>query len=103
MRWKQVWLSAVALTVVEAPDIPGIPAGLATDGPNYLAFLTALRKAMPSGKSMSFAAPAASWYLKQFPIRDMAKQVDYIVYMTYDLHGMTWIPRMYGSVLITPV
>ncbi|KAK9415412.1 putative chitinase [Seiridium unicorne] len=70
-----------------APDIPGIPAGLATDGTNYLAFLTALRKALPSGKSMSFAAPASYWYLKQFPISDMAEHVDYIVYMTYDLHG----------------
>lgn len=25
--------------------------------------------------------------MKQFPIKDMAKIVDYIVYMTYDLHG----------------
>lgn len=67
---------------------------MATDGPNYLAFLTALRKALPSEKSMSFAAPASYWYLKQFPISDMAEHVDYIVYMTYDLHGMTCIPLM---------
>lgn len=33
------------------------------------------------------AAPASYWYLKAFPIADMAKEVDYIVYMTYDLHG----------------
>ncbi|KAK8087733.1 killer toxin alpha/beta [Apiospora hydei] len=70
-----------------APDIPGIPPGLPSDGPNYLAFLTALRGKIPSGKTMSFAAPASFWYLKQFPVKDMAKLVDYIVYMTYDLHG----------------
>ncbi|KAK8004679.1 chitinase [Apiospora arundinis] len=70
-----------------APDIPGIPAGLPSDGPNYLAFLIALRGKIPSGKTISFASPASFWYLKQFPVKDMAKQVDYIVYMTYDLHG----------------
>ncbi|KAK8054957.1 glycosyl hydrolase- family 18 [Apiospora rasikravindrae] len=37
---------------------------------------------------MSFAAPASFWYLKQFPVKDMAKLVDYIVYMTYDLHAL---------------
>ena len=42
---------------------------------------------MPTGKTLSFAAPASYWYLQQFPVKDMAKQIDYIVYMTYDLHG----------------
>lgn len=70
-----------------APDIPGIPAGLATDGPNYLSFLRALRKKLATGKSLSIAAPASYWYLKSFPIAEMSKLVDYIVYMTYDLHG----------------
>jgi GH18 family chitinase len=37
--------------------------------------------------SVSIAAPASYWYLKQFPIKDMSEVVDYIVYMTYDLHG----------------
>ncbi|KAJ7161200.1 glycoside hydrolase family 18 protein [Mycena filopes] len=46
-----------------APDIPGIPAGDPGDGGRYLSFL------------------------KSFPIADMSKVVDYIVYMTYDLHG----------------
>lgn len=36
---------------------------------------------------MSIAAPASYWYLKAFPIDKMAKELDYIVYMTYDLHG----------------
>jgi chitinase len=70
-----------------APDIPGIPAGLATDGPNYLSFLKTLKGKLPSGKTLSIAAPASFWYLKSFPIKDMATYLDYIVYMTYDLHG----------------
>ncbi|KAH6997387.1 glycoside hydrolase family 18 protein [Ilyonectria destructans] len=70
-----------------APDIPGIPPGLKSDAPNYLAFLKKLRKALGTSKSISIAAPASYWYLKAFPIAEMAKEVDYIVYMTYDLHG----------------
>ncbi|KAJ2849889.1 hypothetical protein IWW36_002308 [Coemansia brasiliensis] len=70
-----------------APDIPGIPPGLASDGPNYLEFLKKLRAALPSDKSLSIAAPASYWYLKSFPIAEMAQYLDYIVYMTYDLHG----------------
>ena len=42
---------------------------------------------MPSGKTISIAAPASFWYLKSFPIDKMAKELDYMVYMTYDLHG----------------
>ncbi|KAJ2757055.1 hypothetical protein GGI19_000351, partial [Coemansia pectinata] len=70
-----------------APDIPGIPAGLPADGPNYLSFLRKLKAKMPAGKSLSIAAPASYWYLKNFPIAEMAPLLDYIVYMTYDLHG----------------
>ncbi|KAF2094641.1 killer toxin alpha/beta [Rhizodiscina lignyota] len=70
-----------------APDIPGIPPGLKTDGPNYLSFLQTLRGKMPAGKTISIAAPASFWYLKSFPIAKMVKELDYIVYMTYDLHG----------------
>lgn len=42
---------------------------------------------MPQDKSLSIAAPASFWYLKQFPIQKMSTLLDYIVYMTYDLHG----------------
>lgn len=41
----------------------------------------------PDGRSLSIAAPASFWYLKAFPIGKMADLLDYIVYMTYDLHG----------------
>ncbi|KAJ5159039.1 uncharacterized protein N7500_008690 [Penicillium coprophilum] len=70
-----------------AIDIDGTPPGLATDGPNYLKFLTTMRSKLGTGSSLSIAAPASYWYLKSFPINNMAKQLDYIVYMTYDLHG----------------
>jgi chitinase len=70
-----------------APDIPGVPPGSAEDGPNYLAFLKLVRAALPADMSIGIAAPASYWYLKGFPISDIASVVDYIVYMTYDLHG----------------
>lgn len=69
------------------PDIPGIPAGNKDDGANYLAFLRELRQQMPATRSISVAAPASYWYLKHFPIAEISHVVDYIVYMTYDLHG----------------
>lgn len=69
-----------------APDIPGIPAGSEEEGDNYLAFLVILKNLL-KGKSLSIAAPASYWYLKAFPIDKISKVVDYIVFMTYDLHG----------------
>ncbi|KAH0426127.1 glycosylhydrolase family 18-6 [Colletotrichum camelliae] len=70
-----------------APDLPDMASGGSKDeGPNYLAFLVILKNLLP-GKSISIAAPASYWYLKQFPIKEIGRVVDYIVYMTYDLHG----------------
>jgi GH18 family chitinase len=63
------------------PDIPGIPAGDAEESQNYLEFVKVVKSKMPTGKTVSFAAPASYWYLKQFLIEDMAKVVDYIIYM----------------------
>jgi len=70
-----------------APDIPDITPGSPEEGTNYLAFLQLLRSKLPSGKSISIALPASYWYLKQYPVKDIAKYVDYFIYMTYDLHG----------------
>ncbi|KAG8410935.1 hypothetical protein J3458_016500 [Metarhizium acridum] len=71
-----------------APDIPGVPpSGNPQEGLNYYKFLSIANSALGSGKSVSFAAPASYWYLKAFPIELMAKSLDYVVYMTYDLHG----------------
>jgi len=70
-----------------APGGNGMPPGSPDDGANYLAFLKMVRSALPSGKTLSIAAPASYWYLRGFPIADISKVVDYIVFMTYDLHG----------------
>jgi GH18 family chitinase len=72
-----------------APDIMvgGQPIGQKTDGIDYLKFLTILKKNLGADKSVSIAAPASYWYLKAFPIDRITAAIDYIVYMTYDLHG----------------
>ncbi|KAH7317180.1 hypothetical protein B0I35DRAFT_504621 [Stachybotrys elegans] len=69
------------------PDIPGIPPGAAEEADNYLEFVKLVKQKMPGGKTVSIAAPASYWYLKQFLIAEMAEHLDYIIYMTYDLHG----------------
>ncbi|KAK4136083.1 glycoside hydrolase family 18 protein [Trichocladium antarcticum] len=69
-----------------APDLPDFDPGTAEDGPNYVAFLAILKNLLP-GRTVAIAAPASYWYLKQFPIKEISRIVDYIVYMTYDLHG----------------
>ena len=69
------------------PDIPGIPEGEAEETTNYLEFVKLVKSKMPSGKTVSIAAPASYWYLKQFLIAEMSEYLDYIIYMTYDLHG----------------
>ncbi|ROW15174.1 hypothetical protein VPNG_03014 [Cytospora leucostoma] len=81
-----------------APDIPGIPAGGADDGANYLAFLVVLRDLLGTEKSISTAAPSSYWYLKAYPLAEISNVVDYIVFMTYDLHGQ-WD---YGNANVNP-
>ncbi|KAJ4286854.1 hypothetical protein N0V88_007866 [Collariella sp. IMI 366227] len=70
-----------------APDIPTIPAGDASEGRDYATWLRNVRDTLPKSKSVSFAAPASYWYLKAFPVSTIASFIDYVVYMTYDLHG----------------
>ncbi|CAI7608393.1 unnamed protein product [Penicillium viridicatum] len=79
-----------------APDIPGIPAASTDDGENYLAFLKVLKSLLP-GKTVSIAAPASYWYLKGFPIAEISEVVDYIVFMTYDLHGQWDVANAYSQ------
>lgn len=67
--------------------VGGTPIGKETDGQDYLRFLTALRSYLSPDKSVSIAAPASFWYLKAFPIQEISAIIDYIVYMTHDLHG----------------
>ncbi|KJZ77005.1 hypothetical protein HIM_03326 [Hirsutella minnesotensis 3608] len=70
-----------------APDIPDIPPGSPEEGLNYLRFLITLRQLLPANKTVSIAAPASYWYLKGFPMKEIMKYIDYVVYMTYDMHG----------------
>jgi chitinase len=78
--------------------IPGIPSGSPEDGVNYQEFLSLLRGLLPSTYSVSITAPASYYYLQNFPIYNMSQIVDYIVFMTYDMHGQ-WD---YGNVFTDP-
>ncbi|KAL4997043.1 hypothetical protein BDV10DRAFT_186556 [Aspergillus recurvatus] len=80
-----------------APDIPGIPASDAGDGERYLQFLKLVREKLPDSKTLAIAAPASFWYLKGFPIAEISEVVDYIVYMTYDLHGQWDYGNQYAT------
>ncbi|KAI0419879.1 class V chitinase Chi100 [Xylaria grammica] len=79
------------------PDIPGIPAGSSSEGSGYFFLLDELKDKMPSGKTVSVTAPASYWYLQYFPIQALSAVVDYIVYMTYDLHGQWDYQNKYAS------
>ncbi|KAI1131231.1 class V chitinase Chi100 [Nemania abortiva] len=71
----------------DEPDIPGIPAGTEADATGYFLLLDELKQKMPEGKTVSVTAPASFWYLQHFPIQAISLVVDYLVYLTYDLHG----------------
>jgi GH18 family chitinase len=75
------------LTPTQAPDIPDVPSDDPQNGLNYYRLLSSLKTALGSSRTVSFAAPASFWYLKSYPIKKMANEIDYIIYMTYDLHG----------------
>ncbi|KAF4156615.1 hypothetical protein CNMCM6069_006513 [Aspergillus lentulus] len=70
-----------------APDIPDIPPGNPEAGRDYYYLLSNVKKALGGTKSVSFAAPASYHYLKSSPMKAMGIHLDYIVYMSYDLHG----------------
>jgi GH18 family chitinase len=63
-----------------------------------LAFLAILKNLLP-GRTVAIAAPASYWYLKQFPIKEISRVVDYIVYMTYDLHGQVSFPPWFSILM----
>ncbi|KAL8301705.1 hypothetical protein RB593_000487 [Gaeumannomyces tritici] len=73
-----------------AKDIPGTPEGFDSDGADYLKFLAVIKSKLSGKQTLSIAAPASYWYLKAFPIGRMAAVLDYIVYMTYDLHESSY-------------
>lgn len=53
----------------------------------YLHFLTSLKQKLGTNKSVSIAAPASYWYLKAFPINHISAVINYIIYITYNLHS----------------
>ncbi|KAF4462820.1 killer toxin subunits alpha beta [Fusarium albosuccineum] len=65
-----------------ATDIEGSEPGQRDDGENYFQFL----KLVPS-----------FWYLKSFPIKKMAPLLDYVIFMTYDLHGQWDVGSRWAS------
>ena len=67
--------------------IPGIPDDDKKDGQRYLELLKLIKSKLPAGKTLSITIPASFWYLKNFPIKDMQKYIDYQVFMTYDVRG----------------
>ncbi|KAL7803586.1 glycoside hydrolase family 18, chitinase [Trichoderma aethiopicum] len=81
----------------DEPDIPGIPEGSADDATGYFLLLDELKLKLPSSRTLSITAPASFWYLQYFPILEISYVVDYIVYMTYDLHGQWDYPNKYAS------
>ncbi|CAI4210330.1 unnamed protein product [Parascedosporium putredinis] len=80
-----------------ADDIPGTTPGGPDDGDNYVEFLKLVRSKLADSKSVSIAAPASYWYLQWFPMKDIGKVVDYIIYMTYDLHGQWDVNNEYAQ------
>jgi len=64
-------------------EFPADPA----EGNTYLTLLASLRSLLPAGMTVSVAAPASYYHLKNFLIAQMASVVNYVVFMTYDLHG----------------
>ncbi|KAK4450329.1 killer toxin subunits alpha/beta-like protein [Podospora aff. communis PSN243] len=80
-----------------APDLPDIPSADPLEGENYLEFMRILRGLLPREKSLSFAAPASFWYLQGFPIARIMQVVDYVIYMTYDLHGQWDYGKPWGA------
>jgi hypothetical protein len=81
--------------------MPGIPPGDPAEGQHYLELLKLLRALMPD-KELSFCAPASFWYMKQFPVKEMAEVSDYVIYMTYDLHGQVSFPSRPGLQVSSP-
>lgn len=79
------------------PDIPGIPKGTEAETTGYFLLLDELKMKLPSNRTVSITAPASFWYLQYFPIQALSFVVDYIVYMTYDLHGQWDYGNKYAS------
>ncbi|MCJ1347172.1 hypothetical protein MMC31_005393 [Peltigera leucophlebia] len=71
-----------------APERSGNP----QDYVNYVSFLANLRNALGSGGhnyGLTITIPSGYWYMQNFDLVAMEKNIDWFNVMTYDLHG-TW-------------
>ncbi|KAK4465311.1 glycoside hydrolase, subgroup, catalytic core [Cladorrhinum samala] len=72
----------------EYPGAADLPGNDGSQGADYRITLLQIKTLLrPTGQTVSFAAPASYYYLKNYPVSAFASFVDYVVYMTYDLHG----------------
>ncbi|KAK3986863.1 glycoside hydrolase, subgroup, catalytic core [Cladorrhinum sp. PSN332] len=83
-----------------AQDFPGNNDG--TEGSDYAVVLAQIKSLLrPTGKTLSFAAPASYYYLKNYPVSHLSNTADYVIYMTYDLHGQ-WDVGQAGATTSCP-
>lgn len=76
--------------------------GKAEDTENYVLLLKTLRETFDaSGNTfgLTFTAPSSYWYLRWFDLPNMAKYVDWINVMSYDLHGVWDSQDPIGSIV----
>ncbi|KAK4231442.1 glycoside hydrolase, subgroup, catalytic core [Podospora fimiseda] len=86
----------------EYPGSHDFPGNDGTEGRDYGTVISQIRSTLrQNGKTVSFAAPASYYYLKNYPIEQMARNVDYVIYMTYDLHGQ-WDVGQAGATTSCP-
>ncbi|KAG8165716.1 hypothetical protein KVR01_004268 [Diaporthe batatas] len=74
-------------------EYPGAPdrGGKKDDTKNYVELCKTLRETFDkSGRTLgiTFTAPSSFWYLRWFDLPGMMKYVDWLNFMTYDLHGV---------------
>ncbi|KAE8419746.1 glycoside hydrolase superfamily [Aspergillus pseudocaelatus] len=63
--------------------------GRPTDKENFTKLLQEMRQVFHSKYVMTFAAPLASYYLRNYDLKGASEAVDWINVMAYDIHG-TW-------------
>lgn len=84
---------------------PGAPdrGGTTEDKANYVKLLQTLRNMFSRSErgsyGISFTIPSSYWYLRWFDLPAMAKYVDWINLMSYDLHGVWDRNNPIGSIV----
>lgn len=63
--------------------------GKSTDYRDFVVFLDNLRRSIGHNYGLSITLPSSYWYMRNFDVGKLAKIVDWLNIMTYDLHG-TW-------------